>query len=613
MLKFFILLLLFVSNSSFAIYYEIKPHQDNLPTLNEYLGQLGVANAKMKSKCKDDNCKYWLKIGSRKYSTSKGADLVGKSRYAGITYALYKDDGKVYVASNHDWPKKITNKKFKRCLASGSLATGISYRGNPICISDDTLFAGNQKIDLPVEAVYATIGTSYDGHWQAAYVGKDYNVYVGNHQGFEQVHTGLHNQSDLKDILHIFPTSSSEALLGVYIFKNKRNKSLMLYKLSNMHKSFAMQQKVIPVINTIETDAGLNPEVYKNKRGKIIVSSTTLTGRYQYDIDNSNFDSPVMANNPYPGKDILELLVGAAIRHTNWSVDQEITAPKKDGEKLAQTKYKMNQSLLKEISLQGKFMGNPIAIQYAQNKAVEEMNDLEKAAAKKLYGYIGINDIFVGASTLRLEYRQEKIGGIAEWEDESGTHFTEFENNYIQYSVLKTEEQGMYKGFSYTKNNLPMSVAFFDSSKSNGYIYFDPDLEIKKLSFTIGYDVAQYTSRYLFDYNSFYLSPRGSIGFFQYEIDKDIISEAELASGKKFKTNTGLSIDGSIELGYIYQLRSVDYMGAGLSIQVGVSIDAEFYMASISEDTEIDDDEISASFSRSDYRYGPFARLNMIF
>ena len=184
----FFILLLLISNTSFAIYYEIKPHQDNLPTLNEYLGHIGAANARMKSKCKDDNCKYWLKIGNRKHSTSKGADLIEKSRYADITYALYEDDAGIYVASNHHWPEKLTNKTLTRCITSGRLATGISSRGKPICISDDTLFAGNQKIDLPVEAVYATIGTSYAGHWQAAYVGQDYNVYVGNDKGLSLIH-----------------------------------------------------------------------------------------------------------------------------------------------------------------------------------------------------------------------------------------------------------------------------------------------------------------------------------------------------------------------------------------------------------------------------------------
>lgn len=609
----FLLMAVIASPSSWAMHYEIEPHQDNLPTLNDYLNSQGIAKAKMKSKCKDDNCRYWLKIGNNSITRSKNSDLIEQSRYSNITYAIYKDDGRVYLASSRQRETEIDNKKLKKCLTLKGLAKGISYRGNPLCIDSDTLFAGNSKIDLPMEALYATIGISYEGHWQAAYIGTDYNIYVGNHNGFNKIYAGLHSQSDLKDILHIFPTSSSQALISVYIYSNKRNKSLVLYQLTNMHQKTAMQQKTIPILNTIELDAGLNPEVYRNKKDQIIISSTALTGRYQYNLDYNNMAAASVIHNPYSEKDMLELLVGTAIRHTSWNINQEITAPEKDGKKLAQTKYEMNQSLLKEISLQGKFMGNPIALQYAENEAVEELNDLEKTAAKKIYGYLGINDIFVGASTLRLEYRQETIGGIAEWEDESGTRFTAFENKYTQYSILKTEEQGMYKGFTYTQNNLPMSISFFDSSKSNGDIYFDPDLKIKKYAFTLGYDVSQYTNRYLFDYQNFYASPRISLGFFQYDIDKEIIADAELESDKDFKSNTGFSIDGSLELGYIYQRRSVDYMGAGFSLQAGISIDAEFYLNKIGEDSEIDDDEIAASFERSDYRYGPFARFNMMF
>lgn len=609
----FLLISVLVSSSSWAMNYEIEPHQDNLPTLNDYLDSQGFAKARMKSKCKDDNCNYWLKIGKNRITRSKNSDLIEQSRYAGITYAIYEDEESLYLASNRQRATEIKSKKLNRCLKSQGLAKGISYRGNPICIDSETLFTGNDKIKLPVEAVYATIGTSYEGHWQVAYVGADYNIYVGNHNGFDKIYAGLHNQSDLKDILHIFPTSSSQALLSVYIYNNKRNKSLVLYQLTNMHQKTAMQQKTIPILNTIEMDAGLNPEVYKNRNDQIIISSTALSGRYQYDLDYKNMTPTTVTHNPYTEKDILELLIGTAIRHTSWNITQEITAPEKDGKRLAQTKYEMNQSLLKEVSLQGKFMGNPIALQYAENEAVEELDGLEKAAAKKLYGYFGVNDIFVGASTLRLEYRQETIGGLAEWEDDSGTRFTAFENKYTQYSILKTEEQGMYKGFTYTQNNLPMSVAFFDSSKSNGKIYFDPDLTIKKYAFTLGYDVSQYTNRYLFDYQDFYMSPRMSIGLYQYHIDKAIVSDAEAEFDKDFKTNTGFSIDGSLELGYIYQRRSVDYMGAGFSLQAGISIDAEFYLNSINEDSEIDDDEIAASFERSDYRYGPFARFNMMF
>lgn len=82
---------------------------------------------------------------------------------------------------------------------------------------------------------------------------------------------------------------------------------------------------------------------------------------------------------------------------------------------------------------------------------------------------------------------------------------------------------------------------------------------------------------------------------------------------KKHKSNFGLAVDASLELGYILQRRSVDWGGAGFSFQAGVSVDADFYINDLSGDAEVDDDEIVASFNRSDYRYGPFARLNVIF
>jgi hypothetical protein len=327
----FLLMAVIASSSSWAMHYEIEPHQDNLPTLNDYLDSQCIAKARMKSKCKDDNCSYWLKVGNNRITTSEKSDLFEQSRYSGITYAIYKDDGSVYLASSRQRATEIDNKKLKKCLTLNSLAKGISYRGNPLCIDSDTLFAGNSKINLPVEALYATIGISYEGHWQAAYIGADYNIYVGNHNGFHKIYAGLHSQSDLKDILHIFPTSSSQALLSVYIYNNKRNKSLVLYQLTNMHQKTAMQQKTIPILNTIEMDAGLNPEVYKNKNDQIIISSTALTGRYQYDLDFNNMVPANVTHNPYTEKDMLELRVGTALRQTSWNINQEIAAPEKDG------------------------------------------------------------------------------------------------------------------------------------------------------------------------------------------------------------------------------------------------------------------------------------------
>lgn len=603
-----------MSSGSVALNYEITKPENDIVSLNDYLHSLNIPNARIKSKCKDDDCEYFLRIGNKKTSVSKKADLIEQSRYRRKIFAIMEDDDELYVVDSNFKYKTISSKSLTRCLTSASSAKGVSINGNALCIDSEKLYAGKQKLKLPVEAIYSTIGTNYKGYWQAAFIGEDYNVYVGDHRGFDKINIGLHEQSDLKEVLHIFPISSTESLLSAYLYDNKRNKTLMLYRLSSLRGNGSLKRASLPILNTIKTDAGLNPEVYMDTKSNIFVSTTPRAQSYQYKINNDYFRTTKQYNNPYQGKDMLELLAGVSIRHTSWSIDQKVNSPNKDDSKLAETKYDMNQSLLKEVSLQGKFMGNPIALKLAKSEAEKGLNNTEKAAADRIYGYFGINDFFDGASTLRLEYRKESVGGIAEWKDESNTiTTTSFVNEYAQYSVLKTEEQGKFKGVTYTVNNLPMAVAFFDNSKSGGQVFFDPDLAIKKLSFTFGYDESQYSSRYLFDYSNVYLSQRYNLGLFQYSIDKDIVKQAEAYYDKKHKSNFGLAVDASLELGYILQRRSVGWGGAGFSFQAGVSVDADFYINDLSGDAEVDDDEIVASFNRSDYRYGPFARLNVIF
>lgn len=113
-----------------------------------------------------------------------------------------------------------------------------------------------------------------------------------------------------------------------------------------------------------------------DKDSNIIISSTAQTGTYQYKIKTNNFKSGKDYDNPYQGKDMLELLVAASIRQTTWSIDQDVKPPNKDDTTLSRTKYEMNQSLLKEIGLQGKFMGNPIALRFAKSKLGNQKTNL---------------------------------------------------------------------------------------------------------------------------------------------------------------------------------------------------------------------------------------------
>ena len=602
----------FYMGTTHALNFEITKPQQNIVYLNEYMSGIGVSAVGITGKCKKDNCNYWVYIGNKRIPVSEETNLVGKGLYNSGSFALVANKKDVYVLNYKGRKTYITRQPLLGCLALSSSIIRVSNTGSPICLTSEKLYTNTKTLELPIGAVDPTIGTSYAGEWIAAYVGEDYNVYVGDTKGFNKLDVGLHSLSDLKDVVRIFPINKSQSLLSVYVYTNKRNKSLMLYQLTDFNNDKDRKVIGLPIINTIETDAGLNPSVYTTKDKKIVVSTKSLTSELQYLIDSSYFNTPEFFSNPHYEKDWVELLVGAGIRHTTWSVDQSVKAPGEGRVSIAKTKYTLNQSILKEVTLQGKLLGNPIALQFAKNEVEEGATNLEKAAAEKFYGYIGINDFFYGASSLRLEYRRESVGGVAEWNDGEVSTLTSFENDFTQYAFLKTEEQGKYKGFTYTETNMPMAVAFFEGNKSNPQIYFDDNLKIKKLTFTFGYDESQYASRYLFDYKNYYFNYRLNIGLFEYTIDKSIVQDAEFNSGKKFNTSPGLAIDGNFEFGYIFQSRSVDYFGAGLSFQVGISIDADHYLSEVSEKTEIEPDEIESSFNRKDYRFGPFLRLNLM-
>lgn len=185
-------LMVAMSSGSFALNYEIKPAEKNIILLNDYLDSLGIPAARIKSKCKDGDCVYHLKIGNKETSVNKKTKLITQSRYIKNTFSIIKDDEdtQIFDYKNGSF-NNITRKSLIRCLSSSALAKGISMYGNPLCLNSEYLYAGSLKKRLPVDAIYGEIGTNYKGFWQATFIGEDYNIYVGNHKGFNKIEVGL--------------------------------------------------------------------------------------------------------------------------------------------------------------------------------------------------------------------------------------------------------------------------------------------------------------------------------------------------------------------------------------------------------------------------------------
>lgn len=609
-----LLLLILLPANAANPYWEQVPHRGQGASYDEYLNQLGAVSAVHRSRCKDNVCQYWIQIGAQRFSVSKDASILTRTRYRDVTYALYDDGEQLQLigaglASRS--VRTITDRDLSRCLRLNSSDSIISATGTPLCLSGNTLFIGEHPRRLPLQPDAYRFGSSYAGDWALAIIDTQQKVYVLRAGDIVEVPAGLHSRSDLDHVLSVFPAADGQTWLTVYEYYNKRNKSLMLYRLQDA------TVRSYTVCNSIEDDTGIQPDLYQTATDELRISSSTLSGQVYFSFRPDNLTARPAVTNPYRQADIGEVLLGIGLRHTRWSVDQAVKEPSNsegDARKLASVDYQMNESLLTEYRLAGRLFGNQIALSYLKNEAQQDMGALEKAATEKLYGAIAFDDFFSGPSTLRFEYSSELAGGIATYSNNNGDHQqVDFKNDYRRYSLLKTSELGRFAGISYARNNMPMAIGFFESGLSDPLIYFDPDFRLQKLTFVFGFDTAQYASRYLFNYQSLYFDGRAGLGLYQYDIGQPVLAQAEQDSGKHHRSDIGVAFDAYLEGGYLWQLRSANHGGLGVSLQGGVSVDLELYLNGLAEDSKVADDEIVSSFERTDIRWGPFLRLNLMY
>lgn len=609
-----IALVLALPLTSQAIHWQHTQPQPTGQSYYGYLSSIGVENVFYNSKCSSNNsCSYWIRIGERKLSVGKDSSLIGKGRYASGSYAFYQRDKHYYVAASHGRTRHLGDNLSNLCGGSLLPDVIVSPRGELVCHNNQTLFINGKGLALPATAIYSSFGVSYQGYWALAFIDENYNLHVGNEHGFRQIRTGLHSRSDLKDTLSVFPVANTNAWVAVYEYRSKRNKSLMLYHLSHQ------QQTRYQIVNSIVDDAGINPQLYLTRNNQIRLNSDALRQDYYYQFSPASLKQQRPLQSPFPGPDLAELSLSLGTRLTSWSVDQEVKEPKSinddnDAKTLAKTEYNMNHSLLTEVRFSGRVMNTQLALSYLESKAEEGASRLEKAASRKLFGTLGFDQFFNGASSLVIEYSKEDVGGIATFHSEDGNREnTAFTNHYERYGLLKTEEKGIYKGIHYSRNNIPTAVAFFESGLRQPKIYFDRDFELQKLLFVIGYDTAQYTARYMFNHSSWYLNGRVGMGLFSFSVGNRIVRQAEQHFAKTYKDEVSLALDANIEFGYLWQNRSLQHAGLGSTIQLGFSTDVEFYLNTLGKEAKVEDDEIVTSFERTDWRYGPFLRASLIF
>lgn len=115
---YFLTLLFLTSSSVFSMNYEIQPPEKEAVFLNSYLDSINTKRARIKSKCKDDDCRYWLTIGNKRKSVDKSTKVITQGRYISDTLVIIKNSEGVQIVDSNFGYQKIQEEGLLRCLST---------------------------------------------------------------------------------------------------------------------------------------------------------------------------------------------------------------------------------------------------------------------------------------------------------------------------------------------------------------------------------------------------------------------------------------------------------------------------------------------------------------
>lgn len=557
-----------------------------------------------------------LHLGNRTFTLGDNRSASSLVRYQSVSYALvshfYKEQPtRYFLASSRGSYNEIKAVAIGCSDSFNQTIRTISIDGEVLCAKSQELIVGNDTYSLPVKALHKVIGTSYTGYWQLTFIGEDYNLYSGNQHGFQQTQTSLNGRSDFAKTLSSFPYAKDQAWVALYEYSNKRNKTLKLYQLAPKNKAY-------PLINSITNDVGINPEIYLTTDNDIRVRSQTIRNNYYYEFAPASLDKQQLKQNPYLARDVGELSISGGLRQTSWNTKQKVGAISTESDDLiARTDYGIDDSLMYEVRASGRIYNTTLGLSYLENAATEDMSSIERAASRKVFGSLGFGKLLKGASILRLEFAHEKVNGVAshrEFPSNSLFQPHEFFTKLESYSILITKEQGAYWGFNYASIELPMVLGFYTKNKQP-FTVFDTDTKPTSYQFVYGYDSGQYSGRYMFNDRRFYADGRFDFGLYRVNAGDAAKQQAKQHFGiSSFDSSISLALSGFAEFGYLWQKRSVKYAGTGIRAQFGLNAQVDWYFdTSPEEQSDLSDNKISTGMELLNTRYGPFARLSVIF
>ncbi len=619
------------ASSSSEHRYQFKKNRDS-SSYDEYVDSLGLPKLSKRSIFGRGFYGDFYGILTEK----QGIKVMAVARYPEKAYTLYEADDRLYLQNEDSYYLGRLGEKHASSFFgfNDPIAYGIKKNGDLIAVYKNYYYVGIEKYRLPTKALSAFVSRNHEGDANVAFIGDNYHLYIEKNNKFSKINIGLNDRSDLKNILSLYGTSGGDYYLAAYIYKNKINKSLTIFKLSeNPAGSLVITSNVI-ISSSSNGKIGLNPSIYLNE-DTLMVSSKFNDEHYSWELalsdlegeSSNSADSLVLASSAPSYKEL-----GVAVDNTPDMLDINITYSRmtpnrkieqsarafSSYENIGSVNYDLNRTPLDEYSLQGKFLGTPIVLVLSKSKTSEDKNFIEAKASEKIYGSVGLDNLFVGGETLRVEVSRENIGGVATYTDSFSTANYQFENIKSSIGLYRAKEQGRYWGVQFTKSKIPSVLGLYTYDEDLDIAIFDPNLAVKKLTFRAGFSEEQFSNRYLFNYSKPYYSWDFGIGGYIYQLSSQIKKQAQshFSASMQEGSNIGLALDAGLEVGYMFQRRSEGLKGLGFNIQISYALNSTLYLDNLSDYSErhdLPDENYVAAFRRQETWHGPKLQIGLVF
>ncbi len=636
MLKRYLLLLCLIVISTLSAVERSDSHHLIVPlvqgkkSVSSYFDSLGMDDVYTSSVCRKgcsgQHCCYPVIKNAKhqvlyRYGSGHSLTALASGRYDDVAYLLYRHS---YSIGNDYYNKtylvdaagtRYIVPPFKR---TSSLAIKISKDRHIVQVFSNGVYKDGRLQAGAKGLVSAKIANEPEGALAVVAVDDSRSVMVSNMSRWKYANIILSEHSDTGGILAVYPKDSDVLYLSVYNRINVYNKGLMGavvdFKGDEVHSGW--------IANSAAANIGFDPEIYLDKDSVIVAGQNSSSREHVYleiaeplfqTIDTYTPQHIIgFENEPFMG-----FLAGIRLSKLSWVASSKVEP---DSVKYAEVDYDIGDSLYKSLYLEGKIGSVDLAITYLRGEA-QEKGGLTSKASKALDFVVDFNQLFSASSTLRVKLSDAKVNGVATFHtDFDGLSFTPngtqkaFSSRLKRFSVLNMMERGWYFGGEYSSHITPSAVGFSNSSKSIERVALDDAFKIRTYEFVFGYDEISYARRYETDMSRFYIQAMGGVGVGVYTLSSQTRQDIEKSTAKKIDDSTySFALDGSVDVGYIYQQRFKAFRGLGYSMSAGYHLRGSLSGMGQSNKSETDADSLILEMSRYDLWHGPYVSLNIIY